>query len=213
MLRSRSSWELLFVRKSYRPGFEGNGQLAFPGGMIRGSERRARLESWIHASLTVRVAAEVNLDLPTYGKITPLKVIPPIVAAYTAKGRRWHTVILPFTLSLTQDFRPWSQDSTVHDPGWRTPLRLWSEITPTNRLIAAYYLWPRLSDRERTEAQPYGAAGGCVKIPSDDTPRSTSLLSPNNLTIPSGDRQGVEEVDENVGLKNHKIPPSFRPKL
>jgi len=147
--------ELLFVRKAYRPGFEGNGQLAFPGGMIRPSDPHASIDSWIQTSLVTRVAAEVSLDLQACGEITPLAGTPPVVAAYTAKGRRRYTVILSFTLSLAQDFKPRSQDSTVYDPGWRVPMPLWGEITLTNRLIAAYYLWPRLSDRERREAQPF----------------------------------------------------------
>ena len=147
--------ELLLVRKAYRPGFEGNGQLAFPGGMIRPSDPHASIDSWIQASLATRVAAEVSLDLPACGAITPLEVVPPVVAAYTAKGKRRYTVILPFTVSLAQDFKPRSHDSTVYDPGWRVPLHLWGEITLTNRLIAAYYLWPRLSDKERKEAKPF----------------------------------------------------------
>src|SRR5262249_41628129 len=136
------SRELLFVRKAYRPGFEGNGQLAFPGGMVRPSEPQVSIESWIRSSLTIRAAAEVGLDLPSCGEISSFDGIPPVVAAYTAKGRRRHTVILPFTLSLAQVFRPWAQDSTVDDPGWRDPRKLWSEITPTNRLITTYHLWP-----------------------------------------------------------------------
>ncbi|HEV8716951.1 MAG TPA: hypothetical protein VGX03_29545 [Candidatus Binatia bacterium] len=141
------SRELLFVRKAYRLGFAGNGQLAFPGGMIRPSEPHASIESWIRSSLTTRAAAEVGLDLHSCGEISPLDGMPPVVAVYTAKGRRRHTVILPFTLSLAQVFRPWAQDSTVYDPEWRDPRKLWSEITPTNRLITAYYLWstPRLN--------------------------------------------------------------------
>src|SRR5262249_51264907 len=107
------------------------------------------------SSLTIRAAAEVGLDLPSCGEISSFDGIPPVVAAYTAKGRRRHTVILPFTLSLVQVFRPWAQDSTVDDPGWRDPRKLWSEITPTNRLITAYHLWPRLSNTERTEARPW----------------------------------------------------------
>src|SRR5689334_12081804 len=57
------SGKLLFVRKAYRPGFEGNGQLAFPGGMVKANEPHATIESWIRSSLTMRVTAEVNLRL------------------------------------------------------------------------------------------------------------------------------------------------------
>lgn len=147
------SRELLFVRKSYRVGFEGNGQLAFPGGMVRPSERGTDIPSWIQTSLATRVAAEVSLDLPSQGMVAPLEGMPPVVAAYTARGGRRHTVILPFTIRT--GFRPRSQDPTVYAPGWRAPMQLWSEITLTNRLIAAYYLWPRLSQMERREAQPF----------------------------------------------------------
>src|SRR5437764_14751969 len=52
--------ELLFVRKAYRPGFEGNGQLAFPGGMVRPSDPHATIDSWLQASLETRVADEVS---------------------------------------------------------------------------------------------------------------------------------------------------------
>jgi hypothetical protein len=101
------------------------------------------------------VAAEVGLALHYGGELSLLDGIPPVVAAYTAKGRRRHTVILPFTLVLARAFRPRSQDSTVDDPGWRDPRKFWSEITPTNRLIMAYYLWPCLSKTERTEARSW----------------------------------------------------------
>ncbi len=149
------SRELLFVRKSYRLGFEGNGQRAFPGGVVRPSEGGTYIQSRVQTSLATRVAAEVSLDLPSQGMVAPLEGMPPVVAAYTARGGRRHTVILPFTIRLAQDFRPWSHDPTVYAPGWRAPMKLWSEITLTNRLIAAYYLWPRLSQMERREAQPF----------------------------------------------------------
>jgi hypothetical protein len=57
------SRELLCVRKAYRPGFEGNGQWAFPGGMVRPSTPQAGVESWSRSSLATRVAAEVGLVL------------------------------------------------------------------------------------------------------------------------------------------------------
>ena len=147
--------ELLFARKAYRPGYEGNHQWALPGGMVRPSASGGEMVSWIRASLSARVAAEIHLDLSSQGPISPLDGWPPVVAAYTARGSRRHTVILPFTLALTQRFCPRSHDPTVYDPGWHLPISLWSEITPTNRLITAYYLWSRLSEAERHAARPW----------------------------------------------------------
>lgn len=148
------SRKLLFVKKAYRLGFEGNDQLAFPGGMVRSNGQVTNLNSKIWASLGTRVAAEVSLDLQSYEALTPLEGQPPVVAAYTAKGRRRHTVILPFVLTICQLFTPSTQDSTVYDAQWQEPIGRWAEITPTNRLIAAYYLWSRLSETERARAQP-----------------------------------------------------------
>lgn len=147
--------ELLFARKSYRSGFEGNGQFTFPGGMVRATAKEEGLERWLWSSLATRVASEIGLTLQTYEQVTPLDVTPPVVAAYTVKGQRRYTVILPFATSLAEEFCPRSQDATVYDPGWRTPMSCWSEITPTNRLIAAYYLWPRLSQVDRLSARPF----------------------------------------------------------
>jgi len=146
--------ELIFARKSYRKGYEGNNQWTFPGGMVRPSAGGG-ITSWIKTSLATRVGAEVNLGLSAREKYSPLNNWPPVVAAYKVRGSRRHTVILPFILSLAQEFRPWSKDATVYDPGWYVPVNLWHEITPTNRLIAAYYLWSRLSETERREARPW----------------------------------------------------------
>jgi hypothetical protein len=123
--------------------------------MVRSSADGVGITSWIHTSLETRVAAETNLDLSAQGKYNPLDNCPPVVAAYTTRGNRRHTVILPFTLTLKQEFHPLSLDATVYDPGWHMPVNLWHEITPTNRLIAAYYLWSRLSEAERQEARPW----------------------------------------------------------
>lgn len=162
--------ELLFARKTYRPGFEGNDQFTFPGGMIRPQDRRESMARWIQESLAIRVAAEVGLEFHAYQNMAPLEVTPPVVTAYIAKGRRRHTVILPFVLSMTQVFSPWTQDPTVYDPGWYSPVQVWREITPANRLIAAYYLWPRLSQQEQTETKPFldeaftQAAGAAAEV-------------------------------------------------
>jgi hypothetical protein len=147
--------ELLLARKSYRRGYEGNDQWAFPGGRVRPSAEGGDITNWIQASLATRVLAEVNLDLSSQEQYSPLDSCPPVVAAYTARGGRRHTVILPFTLALGPEFCPWSHDATVYAPGWHMPMNLWHEITPTNRLIAAYYLWNRLAEAERQAAQPW----------------------------------------------------------
>lgn len=147
--------DVLLVRKSARPGFEGNDQLAFPGGMIRPRDSHSsNVRDWICHSLQERVAAEVNLDLTRCAPLGMLPVAPPIVAAYTAKGQRRHTVIIPFCLTVQSDFQPCTHDTTVYDPGWRNLHDVRSEITPTNRLIAAEYMWPRLTEQERRIAQP-----------------------------------------------------------
>lgn len=146
--------DVLLVRKSARAGFEGNGQLAFPGGMIRPRGSRSNVRDWICHSLQERVAAEVNLDLTRCAPLVMLPVAPPIVAAYTAKGQRRHTVIIPFCLTVQSTFQPCTHDTTVYDPGWRNLHDVWSEITPTNRLIAAQYMWSRLTEQERRVAQP-----------------------------------------------------------
>jgi hypothetical protein len=86
--------------------------------------------------------------------ILTLDGIPPVVAAYTMRGARRHTVILPFVLPLARAFRPKAQDMTIYDAGWRDAKRFWGDITPTNRLIAAYYTWPKLTELEKVEARP-----------------------------------------------------------
>ena len=154
MIEHAGTGALLMARKSARPGFEGNDQLAFPGGMVRARSPQHSLTEWILRSLHERVVAEVQLDLSTCEQVQMLAVNPPIVAAYTAKGQRRHTVLLPVTLTVSHDFQPHTQDPTVYDPGWYDPRLLWSDITPTNRLLAALYLWPRLTESERMVAQP-----------------------------------------------------------
>jgi len=116
-------------------------QARLVGGSCECGASEIRNSDWIRSSLTTRVAAEVNLHLQTCGELAALDGMAPVVAAYTARGTRRHTVILPFTLFLAQAFRPRTQDATVYDPNWRDPRKLWDEITPTSRLITAYYLW------------------------------------------------------------------------
>lgn len=154
IIEHQRSRRLLFVKKSYRPGFEGNDQLAFPGGMVRSPGQATSLTRTIWSSLAARVRAEVGLDLQAHNAIAPLEGQPPVVAAYTAKGRRRHTVLLPFALSVSQTFTPVSQDATVYGAQWQESMTCWAAITPTNRLIAAYYVWPRLSEVERARAKP-----------------------------------------------------------
>ncbi len=154
VIEHERSRRLLFVKKAYRLGFEGNDQFACPGGMVRSNGERTSLSSKIRTSLAERVAAEVSLDLQSYRDIAPLEGQPPVIAAYIAKGQRRRTVILPFVLTISQLVAPCAQDSTVYDAQWQEPINLWAEITPTNRLIAAYYLWSRLSETERARAQP-----------------------------------------------------------
>jgi hypothetical protein len=172
------SRKLLFARKSYRPGFAGNDQLTFPGGMIRPQKRQEGMVRWLEESLATRVAAEVGFAVPTERQLTPLEVTPPVVTAYIAKGRLRYTVILPFVLSLTQAFVPCTQDPTVYNPGWYCPVQVWQEITPANRLITAYYLWSRLSQREQAKAQPFleeafnqsAEAAAAVQLPTPARP-------------------------------------------
>ena len=154
VVEHQRSRRLVFVKKSYRPGFEGNDQFAFPGGMVRANGQATSLTRTIWGSLAARVRAEVSLDLQAHDIIAPLEGQPPVVAAYTAKGRRRHTVLLPFVLSVSQLFLPASQDPTVYAAQWQEPMSRWADITPTNRIIAAYYVWPRLSEVERARARP-----------------------------------------------------------
>lgn len=154
IVERQRSRNLLFAKKAYRPGFEGNGQLAFPGGMVRSTGQATSLTHMTWASLVARVAAEVSLDLQAHEAIAPLEGHPPVVAAYNAKGRRRHTALLPFVLSVSKTFTPAAQDATVYDAQWQEPMNCWTDITPTNRLIAAYYLWSRLSEGERARAKP-----------------------------------------------------------
>ena len=111
--------EVLLVRKSARPGFEGNDQFALAGGMIHPRGAQPNFSKWICQSLQERVTAEVNLYFSHYPSMTMLAGAPPIVAAYTARGRRRHTVIVSFCLAIRSDFQLCAQDSTVYDPGWR----------------------------------------------------------------------------------------------
>lgn len=154
MIEHARTGALLMARKSARLGFAGNDQLAFPGGMVRAQTPQHTLSEWISRSLHDRVAAEVQLDLASCDPVLMCTVNPPIVAAYMAKGHGRHTVLVPFTLTVPSDFQPSTQDPTVYAPGWYDSRQLWLEITPTNRLLAAYFLWPRLTVSERAVAQP-----------------------------------------------------------
>ena len=154
IVERRATQQILLVRKSARPDFEGNDQFAFPGGMVRPDGTHTNVRDWVCHSLQQRVLAEVNLDLTRCSPIAMLPLSPPIVAAYTAKGQRRHTVLLPFHVTVGSEFRPCVRDTTVYDPGWRDVRDVWSEITPTNRLIAAHYMWPQLTEQERRIAQP-----------------------------------------------------------
>ncbi len=149
------SRKLLFARKSYRLGYEGSDQYTFPGGMVRSHHKQAGMVTWLQTTLRTRVATEVGLDITSHVGVKPLDVTPPVVACYTVQGQRKHTVILPFILSITKTFLPRVQDTTVYNPGWHVPTNIWGEITATNRLIAAYYLWHRLSEAEKVAAQPF----------------------------------------------------------
>jgi hypothetical protein len=113
------------------------------------------LESWIRSSVIKRATTEVNLDPRACDLILPLNDLPPVVAAYTVHREQRHTVILPFILPLAHSFTPRALDATVYDAGWRDTQGLWPDITPTNRLIAAYHVWPKLSDQEKTDARPF----------------------------------------------------------
>ncbi len=154
IIEHHQSRRLVFVRKSYCPGFEGNDQFAFPGGMVRSTGIVSSLPQTIRASLTARVATEVSFEVQHPEAIAPLESYPPIVAAYYAKGRRHHTVLLPFMLVIERPFVPQSQDGSVYAAQWLEPIQCWADITPTNRLLAAYYLWPRMSTEERAHAKP-----------------------------------------------------------
>ena len=110
--------------KNYRPGFEGNDQFALSGEMVRSTGEATSLTRMIWVSLAARVAAEVSFDLQAHEAIAPLEGRPPVVAAYRAKGRRRHTVILPFVLAVSRTFRPASRDATVYDAQWREPMSL-----------------------------------------------------------------------------------------
>ena len=134
--RARSR-KLLFARKTYRSGYEGNDQFTFPGSMIRPQDRQEDFARWTLESLTTRVAAEAGLDVQAYESIQPLDVTPPVVTAYTAKGQQRYTVILPFILSMTEAFTPRTQDPTVYDLGWHSPVQAWHEITPANSITRA----------------------------------------------------------------------------
>jgi hypothetical protein len=81
----QQSRRLVFVKKSYRPGFEGDDQCAFPAGMVRLAGNITCLPHTIYASLTARVAAEVSFALQAHEALPPLEGYPPVVAGYYAK--------------------------------------------------------------------------------------------------------------------------------
>ena len=151
----RNTRKLLFAKKSFRAGFEGNNQYTFPGGMVRPPKKGSGIKSWIYNTLFTRVAEEVGLDLRVASKVKPLEVTPPVVAKYFAKGKTRHTIIIPFISTVTLNTPLYSKDSTVYDPGWHIPVDIWADITPTNRLIASYYIWNRLSSDEQLKARPF----------------------------------------------------------
>src|SRR5882762_640640 len=73
LIKHQRSRRLVFVKKSYRSGFEGDDQFDFSGAMVRSNELATNLNSMIMIYLAARVAGEVSFDLLVNAAIKPVE--------------------------------------------------------------------------------------------------------------------------------------------
>lgn len=154
VLRCPNTHGVLMARKSYRKGFEGSNQFAFPGGMLR-ANGALDFEACLETTLQNRVLAEAGVSIQSVHKLIPLDQRPPVVGRYTIRGRQLvSTSILPFYGETDVELPASTNDATVHSVGWYDPIDVMHEMAQTNALILAQALWAEWSIAERAKIKP-----------------------------------------------------------
>lgn len=164
VVREETAGSVVVVRKAERAGYEFGGRCAFPGGMVRWSQRDQPFLKACQRSLEQRVAREAGLELPDV-VVRLLTATPPPVSCYTARGGRRHTLVLAFEAKVASSTMVCSRDRSVAEALWVAPLEALGTMAPANTVIAARVLWQLLGSRERR------AAAAAVRVAVDDCAR------------------------------------------
>ena len=145
VLRCAATDRVLMGRKSFRQGFEGSNQFAFPGGMLR-SDGVFNFDQCLEQTLVGRVSAETGISVHSIDRIRPLDTI---------KGKRLvSTAILPFYADFEIELPIMANDPTVYAVGWYDPIEVMHEVTQTNALILAQALWTRFTPSQQEKIKP-----------------------------------------------------------
>lgn len=140
----------LMARKSFRAGYEMNDRLAFPGGMVRGSEETATMSDMIAISLEQRARAEAGISFGDIHSLVPLHRFPPVAATYTVRGHAVTTAIIAFHALVDHEVAVAAQDDgSTYDARWRDLDSIWPEISFANSISLAQLVWGRLTTIER----------------------------------------------------------------
>lgn len=137
-----------FIKKAPRPDYEFSGLWTLPGGMVRSSTN----QSWSKAlsdSLHRRVLLESGLELNSERNLEAIRVNPPPVTTYHAKGILRHTLVLPFTMTPDNLRFVDVNDPSVSDSRWLMPTDVLEWLAPANRLIVGWWLWPIITGNIR----------------------------------------------------------------
>ena len=128
---------IILVRKAPRPGFEHSSLWAVPGGMLFPPEDEIRVpvEEYFRQVLVSRVLDETGVAI-TSTQIERLPWLPPITA-YTVKGEKKMTVVIPYHVDVDAKLPLKSVDSSITEVRWCDPAEVCSECCPAARLIAS----------------------------------------------------------------------------
>jgi 8-oxo-dGTP pyrophosphatase MutT (NUDIX family) len=153
LMVSRSAREWLMVQKAPRAEYEFGGLWAFPGGMVRIGSESHDLDSVVLSSLTSRVREETGIDV---GEAVFERVGCPVVTAYTVRGSKRYTLVLPYGAGPLPEENPSVAPRPLHGSvsaaEWRQVPGLWDEVTPASCIFAGRHLWRGLTAEEREEA-------------------------------------------------------------
>lgn len=178
----RTPLEILVVQKAEVDGYEFGGMWSMPGGMVRCDEDLGLDASplmLLERSLARRARLECGVTGVRAGYLSPVRVLPPPVTRYTAKGRIRHTSVLPFLFSGSPPTDLVANDPSVRNSRWMGVVDALQVTTPANRLVLAKVVWPLLAARERdVAAEAVDAARRTCDAWADEVglPRSGSDL-------------------------------------
>ena len=138
--------EILLVTKASKPGYEFGRLDVLPGGLLRfpipGPISRDHVSRIALASITSRVQAEAGYlgDLSA----ERLSLAPVPTTSYFDRGRQQYVLVLPYVSSKLLRFVPNPSDSSVIAARWSNPILGFTKLAPANRVIVAFFIWPRL---------------------------------------------------------------------